>query len=86
MLREHEKRPKKNTSVENNFCSVWAQMTLLWPQINNISSKNPVIVYHHHGYLEDHQAHLCLINGIFTQFAAATAANGTNLPISGGAL
>jgi hypothetical protein len=30
--------------------------------------------------------YLCLINGILTQFAEATATNGTNLPTSGGAL
>lgn len=28
---------------------------------------------------------VCRIRGMFTQFAAATAANGTNLPIKGGA-
>ena len=30
--------------------------------------------------------YLCLIKGILTQFAEATATNGTNLPTSGGAL
>ena len=29
--------------------------------------------------------YVCRIRGMFTQFAAATAANGTNLPIKGGA-
>ena len=29
--------------------------------------------------------YVCRIRGIFTQFAAATAANGTYLPIRGGA-